>query len=695
MHYPVVYDKLDTSFLGYGLAVLENAKDVCIREVLNGEYPLSFALPISDSKWQYIVEENFVKVGGQLFVIRNISNVHGEEELCTVNCEHVFFLLLDEYIEYLEFESVSATNALSAILEGTAHSVGVVDVAGMNELYIENQNPVAALNTIINTWHGELRRDNWAVDLLTHRGSTVPNIQFRYQKNIKSINRTVDTSSLITRLYVYGNDGLTIEDATEGNGMKYIDSQYINNYRRPKKGTVTFDIDDQDELYTAGLEYLATAEIPAVSYEVDVIELKALSEYGELEEFALGDEAMVIDEVLGINVQARIIEYEWYPLEPSISKVTLANFRPGIQNTLSQLRDLKDRIVTTDGGVKLSTAWFEGIIDTMKNQLVASGSYATAQVIEGKGMLFENTNISSPDYGAVYIGPGVLAIANTKSGSPRTWNWRTFGTGKGIVADHVSAAGITAGNLTLTDLLKIRSSDGRLQISGTELKFLHANGTESRLNSLGLKLYDNGVFQPYISTIEAGTIEHDEDVKGYWTSEGGSTGPVYFIIRKRGVRWAGQAANINIIVQPAITLSSYDYQDNRDGSKDWIYKLDSIADAYGSVRSSYLDATQTASVVKLDDNASTSDGYYTGLYITINGETRKIIRYRGDSSHYAYVDAAFSTTPTRDTLYSIHNGPGGIDIKIEAWHSTAYIDMQTLHWYKQPLPFSYLMVLNN
>ena len=40
--------------------------------------------------------------------------------------------------------------------------------------------------------------------------------------------------------------------------------------------------------------------------------------------------------------------------------------------------------------------------------------------------MFENTNINSPDYGAVYIGPGILAIANEKTGSPPTWNFRAF-----------------------------------------------------------------------------------------------------------------------------------------------------------------------------------------------------------------------------------------------------------------------------
>lgn len=563
------------------MAILENAKEPCIHEVVNGEYTLEFQLPITDSKWQYVVEENLVKVDGQLFVIKNISDEHGEEALCTVTCEHVFFLLLDEHIEAFDFEG-TAVNALSAILTGTEHSVGVVDVTGSNSTPFETGNPVKAVNKLISVWGGEIKADNFTVDLLTHRGSTTPNIQFRYRKNMKNVVRNIDTTGLVTRLYVYGNNGLTIEDAAQSGGLKYIDSQYINNYRRPKTGSMTFDIDDVDELYAAGVKYLTTVEVPFVSYEVDVIELKGLAGYGENEAFFTGDEAMVFDEVLGITVQARILDYKRYPrLEDAYkSKVVLANFRPGIHTELSQLRDLRNQLITQEGSIKVSTAWFEGLIDILKNQLIASGSYATAQVIEDKGFLLENININSPDYGAFYIGPGIFAIANEKTGSPPSWNWRTWGTGAGIVADHVSASGITAGNLTLTDLLKIVSEDGNLEISGTELSFAHENGTESRLTSTGLLLYDDGVVQPYISTIEGGTILNtaptgwsgNEDT-GYW-----------FLLSLRGNRWVGKAANVKLIVQPAIQIRFYNPEVYRDdGIKQYACKEYSVTDVEGGI----------------------------------------------------------------------------------------------------------------
>ena len=50
-----------------------------------------------------------------------------------------------------------------------------------------------------------------------------------------------------------------------------------------------------------------------------------------------------------------------------------------------------------------------------------------------------------------------------------------------ITAKYISATGITAGTLTLTANLNIESSDGNLEINGTQLKYTHAEGTESSL----------------------------------------------------------------------------------------------------------------------------------------------------------------------------------------------------------------------
>jgi hypothetical protein len=132
--------------------------------------------------------------------------------------------------------------------------------------------------------------------------------------------------------------------------------------------------------------------------------------------------------------------------------VALANFTPSIEDLQSKLvetRNVVQKITNTNGSV--NTRWLEGIVDLLTNQLVASGSYTNAQVLNGKGILLENTNEASTDFGALYLGPGIFAIASEKDGS-NEWVWRTFGTGTGFTADELNAGKIN------TSAIKIEGS---------------------------------------------------------------------------------------------------------------------------------------------------------------------------------------------------------------------------------------------
>jgi len=435
----VVFDKLEINFSSYGIAILENAKEIQIHEKINGEYELSFQMSVTDEKFQYLAEENIIKEpDGQLFVIREIDTTRsGSKLMATVSCEHVFFLALDEYHLEIVLEGATAEEAMEAAFADTPYTVVTIEPITLADIELYDTNPVAVTNEIINQCGGELHRNNFNVSLLNRIGAD-NGVQFRYRKNMKTIKRNVNTKKLVTRLIPLGKDDLSISSIN--GGLEYIDSQYIGNYRRPKYGVMRWtEIDDENELLTKAQEYLAKAEVPEVSYEVDVVELKALAEYGNLESFSNGDDVTIIDEELGINIKARIVDYTRYPKEPWKSKVVIANFRPGLEDLQADLQIAKDRVnnFTTMAG-RVRAQWLEGIINTLQNQLVASGSFATAQVIDGKGFLLENNDVNSVDYGAMYLGPNILAISSAKDYAGR-WIWRSFGTGKGFTADEINA----------------------------------------------------------------------------------------------------------------------------------------------------------------------------------------------------------------------------------------------------------------
>ena len=266
-----------------------------------------------------------------------------------------------------------------------------------------------------------------------------------------------------------------------------------------------------------------------------------------------------------------------------------------------------------------------------------------------------------------------------------------------LTAKYVSAEGILAGIITLTEALKIASSDGNLEISGTELKYTHADGTESRLGASGLRLYENGLLLPYISTVDAGMIDKFNEKEGYWNYIVGNGYKKYFYLKRRGIRWLNQADNVKMLVTQGEELEWYDPSQYRHtGIKGMKYAVGDITNiaADVTVRANSVSSGSTASMIFLDLNANDSDGYYAQEYITINGETRKIVRYDGGNQR-AYVDNSFSSAPLNGDSYRIHTGPGGVNIQVESWYLAPWYSGSSGGEYYYPLTFGFMLILNN
>ena len=252
-------------------------------------------------------------------------------------------------------------------------------------------------------------------------------MEFRTGKNNVEIKKSTDSKELCTRLYPYGQDDLDITSVN--GGIAYLDSQYISNYDYIHTRYIDYsDIEDPTELKNKALAEFSTEEKdgidkPKVTYEVSIVELKKLSGY-QFETFALGDTVRIIDEDLNIDVNARVMEYEYYPYEPHRSKVVLANFRSNIGKLLAGLVDARNRLnsITTPTG-KVKVAWLENIMEKLQTEI-------------DTGLTKKLSPMTTATYGwmiwrtpqkPMAIVNGMFAIANSKKENG-DWNWRTFGT---------------------------------------------------------------------------------------------------------------------------------------------------------------------------------------------------------------------------------------------------------------------------
>jgi phage-related protein len=92
LNYPIVFDKFETNYNNFGLAILDKSKNVKVSRKLTGEYTLTLWLPRNDDKWQYIQNENFKQIEGQLFRIKTTDEQRdGTGKLISnIQCQHVW-----------------------------------------------------------------------------------------------------------------------------------------------------------------------------------------------------------------------------------------------------------------------------------------------------------------------------------------------------------------------------------------------------------------------------------------------------------------------------------------------------------------------------------------------------------------------------------------------------------------------------
>lgn len=247
---------------------------------------------------------------------------------------------------------------------------------------------------------------------------------------------------------------------------------------------VVFDqITDPHELALATYEELQARKEPIYSYKLVVTDLERSE--GPHEAVRMGDTVYAIHRAIqpAIELEARVVDIDRDLLNDENTTLELGNARARLSDKMVSTIKLAEKAQGINENGTFPTDHLAGIIDTLKNQLVASGEYAQAEVLKDKGFLLENNNPSSTGYGALYLGPGILAIANSKVSGE--WKWRTFGTGKGFTADEITAGTINAA------LVKMLGSG--TELNDTELVIKHTGVgalAETRINGGGLGIKD-------------------------------------------------------------------------------------------------------------------------------------------------------------------------------------------------------------
>lgn len=386
--------------------------------------------------------------------------------------------LFGDYIEDKRPYGYSFQRALEVCLEPTRWDVGTVDQPGTvsSGLTFYHTDCRTALNNILSCG-GELETSitvgangvtSRRVSILKHRGEADGHRRFSYGKDINSIKRTEHWGA-ITACYGYGKG---VETDTGGYGRKltfgdinggkdYVeDATALETYGRPD-GEGGFchvfgkyensSCEDAQQLKDETQDYLDQHKTPGVTYEADVVDLVAMGR--PWEGVGVGDDTQMVDGSFepALRCQGRVTKLAIDMLGKTQS-VTLGNVIESIADILQQqqqqIANLQNQSGSWDAVASTTPAFLQQLIDSLNEQFNVNGmSYM--HVSYQRGFIFssvpldEDGNPTATGGTAMQLCSLGFRIADgTKADG--SYDWRTFGTGAGFVADWITTGTLLA-----------------------------------------------------------------------------------------------------------------------------------------------------------------------------------------------------------------------------------------------------------
>lgn len=369
------------------------AADVCETKRLNEDWTLSFSYPRND-RLSEALREPFavVELDGHMFIAESITST--SDELDKISCRHAFFrdtskmhvpnlgstdtsdtigikpmvLAQKAFSEsgcYVSDSSytVPSNQRYSPLGQEAAQALGMCLLGEDPETTIDWESTdkttvLDILSQIIeNSGEGELYIGKNRVWAIVKRIGEDKNIILNTANFATNISIAKNYSDIVTRLYVYGKDDLTIANAEKNTSKTvYINSPNIGIYPLCEGYKEYSDIEDPDKLFERALwetdeDNPNRIDMPKITVTATVAALSAAG--GRTLDISLGDGLWIYD--LGTRYYVRCIEMSHYPFEPGRDSLILGTPEKDSFFFLNQLGKLAARyknISTYKGAVQ-------------------------------------------------------------------------------------------------------------------------------------------------------------------------------------------------------------------------------------------------------------------------------------------------------------------------------------------------------
>lgn len=343
--------------------VLNNAYSVKETRILNDTGSLEFDYPY-DEKARLISQNMLVSVNNHIYEIsRTTRNTSGTDTLHVYGTPHFVYeaqkafiptigdhigkssrYVLKQAIDIIsDFKKTVGERCIFHIMTDAELTAKGMKWVADDELLIDffstdKTNLWDVIKTIIeNLGRGEIfhettidSNNNIVCNIaIVERIGTDNGVRLRLEKNMQSISIERNVSDMITRLWAFGSDDLTVSSVN--GGKAYIDSPNIEKYGVQEGYKDYSDYTSAAKLYrNAKWEFDEDNEdridVPQLTISGKLIDLSKLAEYGAAEKLEIGDTVHVFD-IDGTEYVQRVIEYQAYPLEPKESNISIGHIR--------------------------------------------------------------------------------------------------------------------------------------------------------------------------------------------------------------------------------------------------------------------------------------------------------------------------------------------------------------------------------
>jgi phage minor structural protein len=475
---------------------------------VSGEKTLAFLiLPTEQNTHAFpmVSEESLVEFDGEPYRIKQIAEKSkGRTLYKEVVAVHTFFDLIDEHVYTVQTGSMTFQSALQFVLGGTDYTWAIVDTFYAQEFEsFGDDNRLALFQEVLKRYGAEFTLNGTFLTFKKRIGNAT-DFQFRYNYNVKTITRDVNTNNLSTYIKGFGKKN--------DDGTYAIESEYTS------PNASVFGIRHAkpvyDERYTTldGLDERLQAEIsdtPEVSISIDFADLRRAGFPFDVPNE--GDDVYLIYEPMGIDVEARLTEineeYDEASVYPYKTTVTLANLRDSFTGSIvDSQKQIKD-IVGTDGKVRY-------------NVLDAAVKRATEALQSAQTELeFENGIIARSK-----VDPNHLVLLNSAGVGISTDGGATFS--EAITYLGVNTSVLTAGQIDANNI-SVRGG-GETDYSLIDSDGFFAKGTAFTVQRPdGYSLVNNGVanFDFGVDSADPPFMDSGVITEGYWFRTS-STSPV-------------------------------------------------------------------------------------------------------------------------------------------------------------------------